>query len=346
MADKPTEKSLTASEYRAEIKLQDGELFILAGVHDRNLRLLRAVLSAKISASNETIILSGDTDSVNEARSIIDELVSIVRQRGALDSDDVETVLRLLTTGETIVEQDIPSGFSKIDTPQKEIYLRSPNQEKYYQAMKNNDLVFAIGPAGTGKTYLAVAMAVEAMTTHEIKRIVLCRPAVEAGENLGFLPGDLKEKVDPYFRPLYDALMEMIPSDRLKRLIDRNSIEIAPLAYLRGRTLSDAFVILDEAQNSKAEQMMMFLTRLGARSKALITGDVTQIDLADKEESGLLQAPKVLSNIPGIEFVHLNESDTVRHQLVRKIISAYEEFHKSKRTGKGNNEKNDDQEES
>ncbi|MBU0518486.1 PhoH family protein [bacterium] len=330
MTKNTVDHTISDAEERVEVSLNEGELFTLAGVHDRNLRLLRAFLSAKISTSSEAITLSGSRQAILEARSILEELINIIRQRGSLDSDDVETVLRLLSNAEQIDERDIPSGFSKIDTPQKQIYLRSPNQEKYYQATRSNDLVFAIGPAGTGKTYLAVAMAVQALTTREVKRIVLCRPAVEAGENLGFLPGDLKEKVDPYFRPLYDALLEMLPAERLKRLIDRNTIEIAPLAYLRGRTLADAFVILDEAQNSKAEQMMMFLTRLGARSKALITGDETQIDLPNKEESGLLQAPQVLSNIPGIEFVRLDETDAVRHELVRRIILAYQDFRNHK----------------
>ncbi|HEX7343253.1 MAG TPA: PhoH family protein, partial [bacterium] len=184
----------------------------------------------------------------------------------------------------------------------------------------------AIGPAGTGKTYLAVAMAVQALTLRQVRRVILVRPAVEAGENLGFLPGDLKEKVDPYFRPLYDALMEMIAPDRVKRMIERNTIEIAPLAYMRGRTLSDSFVILDEAQNTTGEQMMMFLTRLGARSKAMITGDRTQIDLPRKEDSGLLKISKILHDVPGIAFVELDEGDAVRHPLVRRIIHAYQEW--------------------
>jgi phosphate starvation-inducible PhoH-like protein len=315
-----------APEERVEVALREGELFLFAGVQDHNLKVLRACLSAKIYANSEAVTITGNRRDVAEAQNVIEELLNIVRQRGEIDDEDVETVLRLMSNRDSLDEREIPSGFSKIETPQKKIYLRSANQENYYQATRSNDIVFVIGPAGTGKTYLAVAMAVEALTRHQIKRIILCRPAVEAGENLGFLPGDLKEKVDPYFRPLYDALMEMIPAERLKRMIERNSIEIAPLAYMRGRTLSDAFVILDEAQNSTADQMMMFLTRLGARSKALITGDKTQIDLPKKEESGLLQAPKVLKDIPGIAFVTLTDADAVRHELVKRIITAYQDF--------------------
>ncbi len=330
-SDKQPPQDITreTAEERIDLPLREGELFLLAGVQDRNLKVLRACLSAKIYANSEAVTITGRRRDVSEAQNVIEELLNIVRRRGEIDDDDVETVLRLMSRRDSLDEREIPSGFSKIETPQKKIYLRSANQENYYQAAQSHDIVFVIGPAGTGKTYLAVAMAVEALTRHQIKRIILCRPAVEAGENLGFLPGDLKEKVDPYFRPLYDALMEMIPAERLKRMIERNFIEIAPLAYMRGRTLSDAFVILDEAQNSTADQMMMFLTRLGARSKALITGDKTQIDLPRKEDSGLLQAPKVLKGIPGIAFVTLTDADAVRHELVKRIITAYQDYRRN-----------------
>jgi len=309
-----------------EIPLKEGELFSLAGIHDRNLKILRACLLAKIIANSEKIVIRGQPDEIAEAGNVIEELLKILRRRGSLDGEDVETVLRLMSRDERLQAREIPSTYSTIETPVKRINLRSPNQEKYYQASGSNDIVFAIGPAGTGKTYLAVAMAVQALTRHEVKSIILVRPAVEAGENLGFLPGDLKEKVDPYFRPLYDALMAMIPPDRVKRLIERNSIEIAPLAYMRGRTLSDSFVILDEAQNTTGDQMMMFLTRLGARSKAVVTGDRTQIDLPRKEDSGLLKATRILKGIPGIVFVELEEEDAVRHELVRRIIRAYQNW--------------------
>ncbi|RJP75399.1 MAG: PhoH family protein [Candidatus Zixiibacteriota bacterium] len=309
---------------RAQIPLKEGELFTLAGVHDRNLKVLRACLAAKIIANSEAIVLTGHPEEILEAQNVVEELLKIGRRRGVVEGEDVETVLRIMSRGEQLEAREIPSGYSNIETPEKRIYLRTPNQERYYQASLVNDMVFAIGPAGTGKTYLAVAMAVQALTRHQVKRLILVRPAVEAGENLGFLPGDLKEKVDPYFRPLYDALMEMVPTDRVKRMIERNVIEVAPLAYMRGRTLSDAFVILDEAQNTTREQMMMFLTRLGARSKTVITGDRTQIDLPRKEDSGLLAVPRILRNIPGIAFIELQEADAVRHPLVRQIIKAYQ----------------------
>ena len=322
----PSAAENPSGQTRSKILLKEGELFLLAGVHDRNLKVLRACLSAKIVASNEAIALVGGPEEVFEASSVIEELLNIGRRRGAVENEDVETVLRLMSRGDQLESREIPSTFSQLETPEKRIFLRSINQEAFYQAAKNNDLVFAIGPAGTGKTYLAVAMAIQALTLRQVRRVILVRPAVEAGENLGFLPGDLKEKVDPYFRPLYDALMEMITPDRVKRMIERNTIEIAPLAYMRGRTLSDSFVILDEAQNTTGEQMMMFLTRLGARSKAVITGDRTQIDLPRKEDSGLLKISKILQDIPGIAFVDLDESDAVRHPLVRRIIHAYQEW--------------------
>lgn len=322
-----TPETITAGEpQRLEIPLNKGELFALAGVHDRNFKVLRACLTARITGSNEAMILRGRQEEISIAREIIEELLKIVRKRGTVESEDVETVLRLMSSGDELQAREIPSSFSTIETPSKRINLRSSNQERYYQESLSNDIVFAIGPAGTGKTYLAVAMAVQALTRHEVKSIILVRPAVEAGENLGFLPGDFKEKVDPYFRPLYDALMDMISPDRVKRFIEKNTIEIAPLAYMRGRTLSDSFVILDEAQNTTGDQMMMFLTRLGARSKAVVTGDRTQIDLPKKEDSGLLKVGKILADIPGIAFVELEEQDAVRHELVRRIIRAYQDW--------------------
>jgi phosphate starvation-inducible PhoH-like protein len=317
---------LEAATGRIQVPLKEGELFTLAGVHDRNLKVLRACLAAKIITGSEALILTGNPDDVAEAKSVLEELLRIARKRGNVEGEDVETVLRLMSRNEQLETREIPSGFSLIETPEKRIYLRTANQEAYFQASRANDMVFAIGPAGTGKTYLAVAMAVQALTERVVRRVVLVRPAVEAGENLGFLPGDLKEKVDPYFRPLYDALMEMLQPERVKRMIERNTIEIAPLAYMRCRTLSDSFVILDEAQNTTKEQMMMFLTRLGTHSKAVITGDRTQIDLPRKEDSGLLKITRILQGVPGVAFVELEEGDAVRHPLVRRIIHAYTEW--------------------
>jgi phosphate starvation-inducible PhoH-like protein len=321
-----TDDAEATAQTRITIALNEGELFILAGIHDRNLKVMRACLSAKIVASSEAIALVGHAEEVAEAQNVIEELLKIARRRKTVESEDVETVLRLMSRGDQLDSREIPSSFSHLETPEKRIYLRSANQEAFYKAAQSNDLIFAIGPAGTGKTYLAVAMAIQALTQRQVRRVVLVRPAVEAGENLGFLPGDLKEKVDPYFRPLYDALMEMIAPERVKRMIERNTIEIAPLAYMRGRTLSDSFVILDEAQNTTGEQMMMFLTRLGARSKAVVTGDRTQIDLPRKEDSGLLKITKILRDIPGVAFIELEEADAVRHPLVRRIIHAYQEW--------------------
>jgi phosphate starvation-inducible PhoH-like protein len=315
-----------AAGERIQVPLKEGELFTLAGIHDRNLKVLRACLAAKIITGSEALVLTGSPEEVAEAKNVLEELLRIARKRGTVEGEDVETVLRLMSRSEQLETREIPSGFSLVETPEKRIYLRTANQEKYFQASRANDMVFAIGPAGTGKTYLAVAMAVQALTERVVKRVVLVRPAVEAGENLGFLPGDLKEKVDPYFRPLYDALMEMLQPERVKRMIERNTIEIAPLAYMRGRTLSDSFVILDEAQNTTKEQMMMFLTRLGTHSKAVITGDRTQIDLPRKEDSGLLQISRILNGVSGVAFVELEEGDAVRHPLVRRIIHAYEEW--------------------
>ncbi|MFH1862246.1 MAG: PhoH family protein [bacterium] len=315
---------------RLEIPLKDGELFGLTGIHDRNLKLLRAAMPAKIIANHEAILILGSPEAISTTQEVVEELLKLLRLRGSVDATDVETVIRLSTLSLNAEERAAPSGFSSIQTPEKSIYIRSVNQEKYFEATQKDDIVIAVGPAGTGKTYLAVAMAVQALTSRQVKRLILVRPAVEAGENLGFLPGDLKEKVDPYFRPLYDALMEMLLPERVKRMIERGIIEIAPLAYMRGRTLADAFVILDEAQNTTGEQMLMFLTRLGTRSKALITGDLTQIDLPKKEDSGLLKARRVLKDVPGIAFIELEEGDAVRHELVRRIIRAYADFGKKK----------------
>lgn len=249
----------------------------------------------------------------------------MLNRNGSLTQDDIETVARLTDWGkESTSRKDIESVI--LYTKKNAIKPRSEGQLAYYRSTQNNDIVFAIGPAGTGKTYLAVAVAVSKLKEKEVERIILCRPAVEAGESLGFLPGDLRDKVDPYLRPLYDALYEMVPLDKLKRQLESHVIEIAPLAYMRGRTLNNAFVILDEAQNTTPLQMKMFLTRLGANSKAIITGDITQIDLPAKATSGLVQITQILQNVEGIDFIFLTDKDVVRHKLVRKIINAYQDF--------------------
>ncbi len=251
----------------------------------------------------------------------------MLNRNGPLSQDDIETVARLTEWGKnTTTRKDIEAVV--LYTKKNSIKPRSEGQLAYYLSTQHNDIVFAIGPAGTGKTYLAVAIAISKLKEKEVERIVLCRPAVEAGESLGFLPGDLRDKVDPYLRPLYDALYEMVPLDKLKRQLESHIIEIAPLAYMRGRTLNNAFVILDEAQNTTPLQMKMFLTRLGANSKAIITGDITQIDLPAKATSGLVQVSQILQGIEGIDFIFLTDKDVVRHKLVKKIINAYQGFNK------------------
>lgn len=282
-------------------------------------------MKANIIARGNEIIIRGQSPEVDQAERIVSELFLMLNRNGSLTQDDIETVARLTDWGkESTSRKDIESVI--LYTKKNAIKPRSEGQLAYYRSTQNNDIVFAIGPAGTGKTYLAVAVAVSKLKEKEVERIILCRPAVEAGESLGFLPGDLRDKVDPYLRPLYDALYEMVPLDKLKRQLESHVIEIAPLAYMRGRTLNNAFVILDEAQNTTPLQMKMFLTRLGANSKAIITGDITQIDLPAKATSGLVQITQILQNVEGIDFIFLTDKDVVRHKLVRKIINAYQDF--------------------
>lgn len=277
---------------------------------------------------------------MDEVSSILKEMISIARRRGNVSSADVATLLALNERVEGSVSEsknrDLPAepdfGDIILHTHTGEaIKAKTPGQTAIVKASQKNDILFAIGPAGTGKTYTSVALAVKALKERKVKKIILARPAVEAGENLGFLPGDLKEKIDPYLRPLYDALEEMIEYDRLEFLLAKNTIEIAPLAYMRGRTLNNAFVILDEAQNATNTQMKMFLTRIGFNSRAIITGDITQTDLPRKQQSGLIQIQSILQKIEGITFVYLDQKDVVRHKLVRDIIDAYEKFEDKKK---------------
>jgi phosphate starvation-inducible PhoH-like protein len=257
---------------------------------------------------------------------ILNEYNQLIREGRVLDNGAVKSLLHVVTQEPNvslrrILEPDRPRAFGK-----KQITPKSPNQRRYMECIERHDMVFAIGPGGTGKTYLAVAMAVSSLLTKQVNRIILARPAVEAGERLGFLPGTLQQKIDPYMRPLYDALYDMLDADKLERYLEKGIVEVAPLAFMRGRTLNDSFVILDEAQNTTSEQMKMFLTRLGFNSKAVITGDITQIDLPSGRRSGLIEAIDVVGKIGGIAFVHFNERDVVRHNLVQQIIKAYEEF--------------------
>lgn len=307
------------------ILIEQAEPLLLFGFNDIYLRKIeQAFPDTQITARGNQVHLSGTKDSIVKIERLLIELIVLLNRNGNLTENDVDTVLTVSAsrTGSLTIGS---GGQNTIlfTASGGEIKAKSPNQARLVDRARKNDIVFSIGPAGTGKTYTAVALAVAALKSRQVERIILCRPAVEAGERLGFLPGDLRDKVDPYLRPLYDALGDMLPVDKLKSLLDQNIIEIAPLAYMRGRTLSRAFVILDEAQNATAVQMKMFLTRLGPASRAIITGDITQMDLPSNATSGLVDAIDVLGNIKGIEFVYFDENDVVRHRLVKEIIGAY-----------------------
>ena len=296
----------------------------LSGVNDANLNELARRAGLRVFLRDDHLLLSGPLEGVERAVPVAQHMVDLARRGVAVGTDDVARFFdTALETGDDGLERLADAGRVVVAGPRKTVTAKSEGQAKYLTAIEENDIVVGIGPAGTGKTYLAVAMAVDALAKKRVKRIVLARPAVEAGENLGFLPGDLQEKIDPYLRPLYDALEDLIPQDRLRRAMESRQIEIAPLAYMRGRTLQDAFVILDEAQNATTAQMKMFLTRMGLNSKAVITGDKTQIDLPRREDSGLLEIEEVLKGIPGIAFAYMKGSDVIRHRLVKEIIRAY-----------------------
>ena len=299
---------------------------LLFGFNDVFLRKVEdAFPDLQLVARGTDILLRGEADAVQQVAKVLDEMVVLLDRNDALTEEDVETILALYTDEGTSPHATGP-GDVILSTPDGDpIKPRTPNQGRLVQSARRNDVVFAIGPAGTGKTYIAVALAVAAMNQHAVKRIVLSRPAVEAGEQLGFLPGDFYEKIDPYLRPLYDALGDMLPREKLAEYLEQNRVEIVPLAYMRGRTLKSSFVILDEAQNATTRQMKMFLTRLGPNSRAIITGDVTQTDLASRRKSGLVHVQQILRGIDGIQFVYLEREDVVRHRLVREIIAAYEE---------------------
>jgi phosphate starvation-inducible PhoH-like protein len=287
-------------------------------VNDANLVELTRQTGARVALRGDTLTVSGAPEAVERAAAIAQRMIDMARQRLGLEADDVLRLsLEDSRDGSDAGERIVLPGVRRIIQP------KTPGQAEYLRLIAENDIVVGIGPAGTGKTYLAVAAAVDALMRKRVRRIILARPAVEAGESLGFLPGDMQAKVDPYLRPLYDALEDMMPSDRMQRALETRVIEIAPLAYMRGRTLSDAFVILDEAQNATSAQMKMFLTRLGVNSRTVITGDKTQVDLPTREESGLIQVERILMGIDGIAFHYLTDVDVVRHRLVREIIKAY-----------------------
>jgi phosphate starvation-inducible protein PhoH and related proteins len=307
----------------------------LLGLHDANLQIIENRFDSQIVVRGDTIALRGIQSEVDQIDRVFKELIFLLTRNGTLTTNDVETVIDLVTAnGEPALPKTVTSSLSRDEldatilfTKNQIIRAKTPGQRELLRKVKTNDIVFAVGPAGTGKTYLAVALAVASLKNHEITKIVLTRPAVEAGESLGFLPGDLKEKIDPYLRPLYDALDDMLPAEKLRGFLEKRVIEIAPLAYMRGRTLNNAFVILDEAQNASSMQMKMFLTRLGPNSRGIVTGDVTQIDLPQRSTSGLVQIQHVLKSIEGIAFVYFDKNDVVRHRLVKDIIDAYDKYH-------------------
>ena len=299
---------------------------IFFGTGDENFRYLQEVSGVEMSARGADIYIRGEEAQVDYVMQLLADLMEIVDNEGQLTVNDINYLDKLLKKGDKPGYQEIVSGTLVSTARGKGIKARTLGQKRYVQAILKDDIVFSIGPAGTGKTYLAVAMAVRALRNKEVERIILVRPAVEAGEKLGFLPGDFIEKVNPYLRPLYDGLFDILGVDVTQRYLEKNIIEVAPLAYMRGRTLNSAFIILDEAQNTTPQQMKMFLTRLGFGSQTVITGDITQVDLPRDEYSGLIEIQKILGNIKGISFEYLGKEDVVRHPLVQKIINAYEIF--------------------
>jgi len=296
----------------------------LFGVHDQNIKLLESLLDVTVNARGHSITVNGEAGDVATAERILEDFAQLFAEGKQFTDRELREAFTQIAEDRAYSLRDYFTKSRFSPAGKKQVAPKSAMQRKYVEAIQERDIVLGIGPAGTGKTYLGVAMAVQALMQKQVNRIVLARPAVEAGERLGFLPGDLQEKVDPYLRPLYDALFDLVDYERVTRLLEKRVIEIAPLAFMRGRTLSDAFVILDEAQNTTSEQMKMFLTRIGFGSKAVITGDVTQIDLPTGKRSGLVEAERVLANIEGIEFSYFSDKDVVRHKLVQMIIKAYE----------------------
>jgi phosphate starvation-inducible PhoH-like protein len=320
---------------KARVKLGKG-IEALFGTFDENLKLLEKSLQVSTHLADETLEIEGAEGNVRRAQRVVEDYTRLVDGGTHFENAEVQAFLRILSedpdaTLKGLAEAGRPRTFGK-----KTVSPKSLNQRRYVDAIETHDMVFGIGPSGTGKTYLAVAMAVDALLTKEVSRIILARPAVEAGERLGYLPGTLQEKINPYLRPLYDALYDVLDPDRVERYLEKGIIEIAPIAFMRGRTLNDAFVILDEAQNTTSEQMKMFLTRLGFNSKAVVTGDITQIDLPNGRRSGLIEAIAVVGKVEGISFIYFTERDVVRHSLVQRIIRAYEEFDRAKAAADAN----------
>jgi phosphate starvation-inducible PhoH-like protein len=311
-----------------KIELPPRGLETLFGVHDQNIKYLESLLQVRINARGQDVSIDGDPKDVETAERILEDFSELFKEGRQFTDKELREAFAQIAEDRAFSLRDYFTKSRFNPAGKKQVAPKSANQRKYIQAIQERDVVFGIGVAGTGKTYLAVAMAVQALMQKQVNRIVLARPAVEAGEKLGFLPGDLQDKVDPYLRPLYDALFDLIDYERVTRLLEKRVIEVAPLAFMRGRTLADAFIILDEAQNTTSEQMKMFLTRIGFGSKAVITGDVTQVDLPAGKRSGLIEAERVLSNLEGIDFVYFTDKDVVRHKLVQMIIRAYEDHTK------------------
>ncbi|QTA83431.1 Phosphate starvation-inducible protein [Desulfonema limicola] len=304
----------------------------LFGEHNHNLEQISNATDASIHARGNTVFIEGDDIAVSLSKKILEQVYDLLRNGYPVYPNDIDYAINVLSKNDRACLKDIFLDTVYITSKKRSITPKSQSQKEYIDAMRNFDIVFGIGPAGTGKTYLAMAMAVAALAKGIVNRIILTRPAVEAGETLGFLPGDLTEKVDPYLRPLYDALHDMMKFEKVSNLMQQGVIEVAPIAFMRGRTLNDSFIILDEAQNTTSEQMKMFLTRIGFSSKAVITGDITQIDLPENRASGLVEAKKILQDIKGIKFTFFSKADVVRHRLVQEIIEAYEILDKSKRS--------------
>ena len=302
------------------------------GTRDENLHLIENSLNVHIDLRSDALYLEGEPEVISRVEQIFTDYEALRRAGVALQNGELHGMLKLVVAEKAVTLRSlVESGKQRSTGTRRMVQPRSINQRQYLEAIEHSDMVFGIGPAGTGKTYLAVAMAVAALTAKKVSRLVLVRPAVEAGERLGFLPGTLQEKVDPYLRPLYDALYDLLEPERVDKMLERNVIEIAPLAFMRGRTLNDAFIIMDEAQNTTSEQMKMFLTRMGNNAKAVITGDITQIDLPNPRKSGLIEAIDVLKNVDGIDFCYFEQGDVVRHQLVQRIVVAYDGYTRSQR---------------
>jgi phosphate starvation-inducible protein PhoH and related proteins len=318
---------------KASVQISRG-IESLFGTRDENIRLIEGGLKVSTHLVDSSLEIEGEEANVNRAAGILEEYVALVKEGHVFSNGDLNSYLRVVTEDPEVGLRALVSSGRQRNFGKKLLAPKTVNQRRYLEAIERNDLVFGVGPAGTGKTYLAVAMAISALIAKRVSRIILTRPAVEAGERLGFLPGTLQEKIDPYLRPLYDALYDMLEADKVEKFIERAAIEIAPLAFMRGRTLNDSFIILDEAQNSTPEQMKMVLTRQGFNSKMVVTGDVTQIDLPGGKRSGLLEAVDVLKGVEGISFIPFDERDVVRHSLVQRIVKAYEKYNETMGTAR------------